>query len=79
MGNEVRLKQVMADVFKVDTDSIDDMTSVDSIEKWDSLNHLNLVIALEMEFDINFTEEQSVEILNYPLIKIVLEEHGVRM
>ena len=47
------------------------------MEQWDSLRHLNLVLALEAEFDISFTEEQTVEILNYPLIRIVLEEHGI--
>ena len=50
---------------------------MDIVEKWDSLNHLNLVLALEEAFDISFTEEQTIEILNYPLIKMVLQDHGV--
>ena len=72
-----KLKQVLADVFKIDIQTINDETSVDNVEKWDSLNHLNLVLALEEAFDISFTEEQTIEILNYPLIKMVLQEHGV--
>ena len=75
--NEDNLKQVLADVLKITIDSIDDDTSVDTVERWDSLSHLNLVLALEQAFDISFTEEQTVEILNYPLIKAVLGEHGV--
>ena len=75
--NMNRLKQVLADVFKIDIQTINDETSVDNVEKWDSLNHLNLVLALEEAFDISFTEEQTIEILNYPLIKLVLQEHGV--
>ena len=74
---EDKLKNVLADVFKINMQTIDDMTSVDTVEKWDSLSHLNLVLALEEEFNISFTEEQTVEILNYPLIKLVLQEHGV--
>ena len=72
-----KLKQVLADVFKIDIQTINNETSVDNVEKWDSLNHLNLVLALEEAFDISFTEEQTIEILNYPLIKLVLQEHGV--
>ena len=75
--NMNKLKQVLADVFKIDIQTINDDTSVDNVEKWDSLNHLNLVLALEEAFDISFTEEQTIEILYYPLIKMVLQEHGV--
>ena len=75
--NEDKLKNVLADVFKIEAKTIGEDTSVDNVEKWDSLNHLNLVLALEEAFDISFTEEQTIEILNYPLIKMVLQEHGV--
>ena len=76
-GNEERLKKILSDLFAIDVKSIDDSTSVDTVEKWDSLKHLELVLALEQEFNIAFTEEQTVEILNYPLIKVVLEENGI--
>ena len=75
--NEDKLKNVLADVFNIEAKTIGEDTSVDSVEKWDSLNHLNLVLALEEAFDISFTEEQTIEILNYPLIKMVLQDHGV--
>jgi acyl carrier protein len=71
------LKQTLSDVLKVDVSTIDETASVDTIDNWDSLNHLNLVLALEQQFNISFTEEQTVEILNYQLIKAVLKEHGV--
>ena len=74
---EVKLKQVLADVFGVDASRIDDEASVDTIEKWDSLNHLNLVLALEEQFKVSLNEEQIVEMLNYPLVKAVLQENGV--
>jgi acyl carrier protein len=76
-ANESKLKKVLADVFKLDVEMVNDETSVDNVERWDSLNHLNLVLALELEFNVSFSEEQTVEIMNYPLIKIALQEHGV--
>ncbi len=75
--NENRLKSVIGDILKIDAGSIGDETSVDSVEAWDSLRHLNLVLAIEGEFGISLTEEQTVEILNYPLIKLVMAEHGI--
>jgi len=76
-GNEGKLKQVLADVFGIGVGVINEATSVDTVEEWDSLKHLNLILALEEKFNITFSEEQTVEILNYPLIKVVLTEHGV--
>jgi len=76
-ANEIKLKKVLADLFKLDVEIVNNDTSVDNVERWDSLNHLNLVLALELEFNVSFSEEQTVEIMNYPLIKIALQEHGV--
>ena len=76
-ANESKLKKVLADVFKLEVEMVNDETSVDNVERWDSLNHLNLVLALELEFNVSFSEEQTIEIMNYPLIKIALQEHGV--
>lgn len=75
--DENSLKRVMADVFGIDASTIDEMSSVDTIKEWDSLKHLNLVLALESEFNVTLTEEQTVQILSYPLIKLVLSEHGI--
>ena len=73
-----KLKKVLAAVFKIEVTAINEDTSVDTVDLWDSLNHLNLILALESEFGVSFSEEQSVEIMNYPLIKMVLQEHGVK-
>ena len=77
MSNELKIKEVFKNIFQIDVSSINDETSVDTVEKWDSLKHLNLVLALEEAFNITFTEEESVEIMSYPLVKAVLSDHGV--
>jgi len=74
---EQKLKEVLSRIFNVSPDIITDDASPDTIENWDSLRHMNLVLALEEEFEIEFTDDQVVEILSYKLIKIVLREHGV--
>jgi acyl carrier protein len=79
MTNQEKLNQILAAVFMIPVDMIDQETSPDSVESWDSLNHLNLVLALEEGFEITFTEEQTVEILNYELIVLTLKELGVEI
>jgi len=79
MTNEEKLKKIIGSVFKIDASSVNTETSPDTVESWDSLNHLNLVLALEEGFDVSFTEEQTVEMLNFELIKISLQEQGVHL
>lgn len=76
---EAKLKEVMARVFKVPAGMITADASPDTVENWDSLRHMNLILALEQEFDVELTDDQVVEILTYPLIRIVLHEHGIEL
>ena len=75
--SEDDLRQLLADVFGVGVDEITDDASIDTIDPWDSLKHLNMVLALEERFAVSFTEQETVEILNYELIRATLREHGV--
>ncbi len=75
---EEELKQVLSDVFNIPRDSVGENTSIDTVEMWDSLKHLELVLALEAQFNITFTHEETTEILNYNLIHMILEKHGVK-
>jgi acyl carrier protein len=76
---EQKLKEVLSRIFNVSLATITEDASPDTIENWDSLRHMNLVLALEEEFDVEFTDDQVVEILSYKLIKIVLQEHGIEL
>jgi acyl carrier protein len=76
-GNDTKLKQTLAQVLGVPESGIGDETSMDTVPQWDSLKHLNLVLAIEEQFGVSLTEEQSFEILSYPLAKAVLAEHGI--
>ena len=55
---EQQIKEVMAKVFNQDVNTISPGSSVETIRKWDSLGHLNLVVQLEKKFNIKFSDEQ---------------------
>jgi acyl carrier protein len=76
---EAKLRELMAKVFNVPVELITVNASPDNVENWDSLRHMKLVLALEQEFDVELTDDQVVEILSYPLIRIVLHEQGVEL
>lgn len=77
VDNEALLKNTIAGVLGISVDDINDDSSMDTINEWDSVKHLNLVLAIEEVFGISMTEEQSLEMLSFPLIKMVLSEHNI--
>jgi acyl carrier protein len=74
MKTEDTLKDVMATVLDITADSINDDTSMDTVEAWDSIKHMNLVLAIEEEFGISIPDEDAANITSYPLIRLVLNE-----
>ncbi|MCC8192722.1 MAG: acyl carrier protein [Ruminococcus sp.] len=49
-----RLNEVFRDVFDDDEIEVDEETTADDIEDWDSIEHINLISAVESEFGIRF-------------------------
>lgn len=69
-----RILQVMASVFEAEADSLNEMSSSDTIESWDSLKHLTLILALEEEFAITIPDDEVADLVNYKLIEITILE-----
>ena len=69
---EQRIKNVMSAVFELSVDQINEESSSDTIELWDSLKHMNLVFALEEEFKIEFTDNETLEMINFLTIKNIV-------
>ena len=49
-----RLRSVMAAVFGIDASAVSDETSPETFGGWDSISHIQLIMALEAEFGIRF-------------------------
>ena len=71
-----RVYKIISQVFNVPIENINDESSSDDIETWDSLKHMNMVLALEEEFNVQFGEEQVLEMLNVGLIIEIIKEIG---
>lgn len=72
-----QIKNIMCIVFEESPQNLQDDSSPDSLEKWDSLSHMNLVTALEEEFNVKFTDEEISEMLNLQLIELIIKNKGV--
>lgn len=53
-----RVQDVFRDELEVDDLVLTDETTADDVEEWDSLSHVQLVVALEKTFGIKFTSRE---------------------
>ena len=61
MGKKV--KEIMSNIFGVPISRINDESSPESLTEWDSIKHLNLIVALEEEFEVEFDDFEIAEII----------------
>ena len=74
---DAKVENVLSDVLQMPVTAItDDLTMKDS-DAWDSLKHMELVVALEQSFDIQLSFDEIVAMQSVSQIKRVLRERGV--
>ena len=69
---DTRLRKIFAELFRADPEALDDGTRRGELDGWDSLGHLDLVSALEQEFEISLDPDEALEIETFGDAKRVL-------
>ena len=59
---EEKLKEIFLSTFKVDESVFDEELAVGDISQWDSLGHVNLLMAVEEGFGITFNAVDAIEV-----------------
>jgi acyl carrier protein len=73
----MRVAKVFSEVLGLPPDMITDVTSPDNTPQWDSMAAMNLVVAIEDEFDVRLTTAEIVSMRNVAIVKKVLSAKGV--
>jgi len=58
------LNEIFCEVFDDDSLRITDAMTAKEVEEWDSLNHINLIVAVERGFRIKFTVKEVSNLAN---------------
>ena len=74
-----KLYQIISKILDVPASEINDESSPETIENWDSFNSLLLADELESEFNISFTLDEIIDSANVAAIKKHLKNHGVSL
>jgi acyl carrier protein len=68
-----RVIQVISSVMNVPASQLTESSSPESVSQWESMKHINLVLAIEEEFDVRFDDQQISELQSVQSIISVVE------
>jgi acyl carrier protein len=69
-----QVRNVASDIFGIPADKITPESSPETIENWDSMQHLNLVLAVEEKFGVQLDPEDIEQMKNIGAVAKVVEK-----
>ncbi len=64
MNLEEKVLKIVSNVMEIPVGQLGLQSSSDNVENWDSLRQMNLILALEEEFNVSFTDEEIINMQN---------------
>jgi acyl carrier protein len=68
-----RLTEIFHTIFEDDLIVLRHDMTADDVENWDSLSHINLIVAIEKEFRIRFTTAEVAALKNVGELEALVE------
>jgi acyl carrier protein len=72
---KTRARATLARALKIDANTIPENASQLDLTAWDSVHHMNVVLALENEFEIEFDDTELSKLTSLPLMVAAIEKH----
>jgi acyl carrier protein len=72
-----KVENLLSEVLQMRASDITDDLTMKNVDAWDSLKHMELIVALEQSFEIQLSFDEIVAMQSVSEIKRVLRERGV--
>ncbi|MGD9638328.1 MAG: acyl carrier protein [Alphaproteobacteria bacterium] len=69
-----KVNKILCEVFRLKENDIKDEMSMDDIEVWDSLTHMNLIVSLEENLKIQLDMDEIVAMKDIKTIKDIVSK-----
>jgi len=69
-----QVRNVASDIFGIPADGITAESSPETIDNWDSMQHLNLVLAIEEKFGVQLEPEDIEQMKNIGAVAALVEK-----
>ncbi len=74
-----KLITIFSEVLVVNASVLNDESSPDTLEEWDSLGAMNLVAAIEEKFDVQLSTKEIMKMVTIGLVRQFLQDKGIEI
>ena len=74
---EDKVKKIMSEIFVCEYDDINIDTNIDSLNNWDSLQHIIFIANLEEAFQVEFTPDEIAQMISFVKIIEIVKKHVI--
>jgi acyl carrier protein len=75
MDKTNKINKILADNLKISLDQAEQNLTMQDVNDWDSLSHMNLIVAIEDEFQIQLTGDEIAEMISLEKIREIVQKH----
>lgn len=69
-----RLNEILCDVFRIEKNDLKEELTMDDIQSWDSLTHMDLITSLEDGLEIQFTMDDIMIMKDIKTIRSIVSQ-----
>jgi len=69
-----KLNQIISGVLRMKEEELKDGLTMQDLESWDSLKHMDLITSIEKDFDIQFSMDEILIMTDIKTIKKIVNE-----
>ena len=73
------LRELLADILEISPEQVTPELSMATVENWDSFRHLQAILAIEGEYNVQFDPQRIPELTSVALLQSELEKKGVAL
>jgi acyl carrier protein len=73
-----KIREIIADVTHTSIDDVDERTSCETMDLWDSVAQINVIIAIESEFGVLFNVEEMYSLNSVQKLRRAIERAAER-
>jgi len=72
---EEKINQILVDTLKVPLEKTSEDLTMDDVNNWDSLTHMNLIVAIEGELGIELSGDDIAEMTSFNTIRTTVAKY----
>jgi acyl carrier protein len=77
--NAIRLRALVAEILRIPAATINERLDMEATSTWDSLSHMELIAAIEDEFQVELTSDEIITMTSVATIATVLRAKSVSL